>query len=68
MCAFRIDVHTLACDAGISDATAYRFLHERLDVSPPRRWTWTRSSSSSADPARSSCSMTPTSKLPPPPR
>ena len=28
----RIDVHTLAGDAGISDATAYRYLHEGLDV------------------------------------
>jgi DDE superfamily endonuclease len=29
---YRIDVHTLAAEAGISDATAYRYLHEGLDV------------------------------------
>jgi hypothetical protein len=28
----RNDMHTLAGDAGISDATAYRYLHEGLDV------------------------------------
>lgn len=28
----RADLHTLARDAGVSDATAYRYLHEALDV------------------------------------
>lgn len=28
----RADLHTLARDSGISDATAYRYLHEALDV------------------------------------
>src|SRR3954466_14315447 len=31
----RGDVHTLARDIGVSEATGYRYLHEALDVIPP---------------------------------
>ena len=33
----RLDLRTLAGEAGLSIATAYRYLHEALDVIGPRR-------------------------------
>ncbi len=40
----RTSVHDLAADAGISDATAYRYLHEGLNVIADHAPTWSRSS------------------------
>ncbi len=47
----RADLHNLARDAQVSDATAYRYLHEGLERSPPALLTCTTCSMPLARPA-----------------